>query len=95
MEKNFVLNGNKLIVEFMNIKMNNYGEYNKTQITAQGIFDTCNLDDLEYHKSWDWLMPCCKKAIDVYGYKKCQKMMISLKTLNINVVYKHLIEILS
>ena len=63
MEKNFVLNGNKLIAEFL---------YKNRYKNSKDIEDcyveepnssmiTFYITDSKYHKSWDWLMPVVEK----------------------------------
>ena len=54
-------NNNKLIAEFMGV-------------FHQGIFPPVTigeqmytLDELQYHTSWDWLMPVVKKIDDLFG----------------------------
>ena len=64
-------NDNKLIAEFMGYEIiyrpnsNGFIEISDTEL--------CDVDDLEYHKSWDWLMPVLKK-IDSYA---CEEMDFS------------------
>ena len=48
MEKN-----NRLIAEFMGYTLNENDEYPIEYITVQGHWDTCSIQDLNYHKSWD------------------------------------------
>ena len=50
-----IIEGNELIAEFMNIDVGHYTSYpeeGRTQFSK---------NDLEYHSSWDWLIPACKK----------------------------------
>lgn len=56
MEKN-----NRLIAEFMGYTLNENDEYPIEYITVQGHWDTCSIQDLNYHKSWDWLMKVVEK----------------------------------
>ena len=51
MESDLILNGNKLIAEFMGETKTDYGKPAK-YLREDLIF---------YHSSWDWLMPVCKK----------------------------------
>ena len=50
---------NKIIAEFMGYEIiyrpnsNGFIEISDTEL--------CDVDDLEYHKSWDWLMPVISK----------------------------------
>jgi len=62
---------NKIIAEFMGYALNENDEYPIEYITVQGHWDTCSIQDLNYHKSWDWLMKVVEKIknpIDCYNY---------------------------
>ena len=54
---------NKLIAEFMGYEIiyrpnsNGFIEISDTEL--------CDVDDLEYHTSWDWLMPVVTKLKDI------------------------------
>ncbi len=56
-------NNNKLIAEFMGYEIiyrpnsNGFIEISDTEL--------CDVDDLEYHKSWDWLMPVVEKIEEI------------------------------
>ena len=56
---------NKLIAEFMGAKI-----IGKEQQMAGKIdfphrpFQSCPVNDLQYHSSWDWLMPVVEKCYD-------------------------------
>ena len=52
---------NKIIAEFMGYTLNENNEYPIEYITVQGHWDTCSIQDLNYHKSWDWLMKVVEK----------------------------------
>ena len=56
---------NKLIAEFMEIpKCSRCADCGAYQFGPAVIFFPRNMD---YHKSWDWLMPVAKKCIESYG----------------------------
>lgn len=60
MSEQEVLEGNKLIAEFMGIKQNDFGHWiNKDHLlgSQSKLFDF----ELKYHSSWDWLMPVVEK----------------------------------
>jgi hypothetical protein len=64
-----VLDKNRIIAEFMGHKLNSCNEFDIEYTTIQGSWDTCPADDLEYHLSWDWLMPVIEKIEkDNHGY---------------------------
>jgi len=54
---------NKLIAEFMGYEVlyrpnsNGFIELSETEL--------CDVDDLQYHTSWDWLMPVIQRITDV------------------------------
>ena len=67
MEENKIIEGNKLIAEFMGGKHNG-GSYYRFYygIDIVGVKENCRPvswieTNLKYHTSWDWLMPCVKK----------------------------------
>jgi hypothetical protein len=53
------MKNNKLIAEFMGYEIN----YRPNSSGFIEISDTelCDVDDLKYHTSWDWLMPVVEK----------------------------------
>ena len=55
-----ILDGNKLVAEFMGAKMwvENYHGINIIKFPNESTFD---LFGLKYHSSWDWLMPVIGK----------------------------------
>lgn len=76
MVKEEILESNKLIAEFMGGKYNNQVNFriaqNEIWLPIHGVtkFNTADLGSgkiLEYHKSWDWLMPVVEK-IESLGY---------------------------
>ena len=74
MTKEEILEGNKLIAEFMGMVRHNHISY-ATWANSKGdhIFESV----LQYHSSWDWLMPVVEKIeslknsddyeIDIFG----------------------------
>lgn len=56
-----MLEGNKLIAEFMQLKFSNDKWYRWDDVNkGSGYFIK-----LKYHSSWDWLMPVVEKIIDI------------------------------
>ena len=57
----------------------------------QGVFE---LDELEYHTSWDWLMPVAEKCLTTDEPSDGQHYFINdaLLTCNIEVVYDRVVE---
>jgi hypothetical protein len=68
-----ILQGNKLIAEFMGFEIidrpygNGFVTLSETEI--------CDVDDLLYHRDWNWLMPVVEK-IDVLGAKVTMTRML-------------------
>lgn len=69
-----ILQGNRLIAEFMDCEYDDISETYDTGILklvepeAYGDeqFSSLLYDyELDYHSSWDWLMPCIKKCLDI------------------------------
>ena len=72
MNKDFVLNGNKLIAEFIGMQSTDIGWFDSEGLLTQYIYDqirgNCH-DYLYFNKSWDWLMPCIKKIRSIHNEK--------------------------
>ena len=70
MTTNEILEGNKLIAEFMGIKTKVYSD--RPSIVYYDYNGFMNsTDQMEYHSSWDWLMPVVQKieTMDSCRYK--------------------------
>lgn len=78
METNKILEGNKILAEFMGLKPG-YNSYTKKYNWGDGIFFMTNGDTIKevmdaiigyakYHSSWDWLMPVVGKIT-----KQCEE----------------------
>jgi hypothetical protein len=77
MKTNEILQGNRILAEFMGLKPG-YNSYTKKYNWGDGIFFMTDGDTIEevmdaiagyakYHSSWDWLMPVVEK-IEALGY---------------------------
>ena len=55
---------NKLIAEFMGLEIL-YRPYSNGFIEISDT-ELCDVDDLMYHTSWDWLMPVVEKIEEVF-----------------------------
>ena len=71
MKANEIIEGNKLIAEFMGVDVDSYTSY------AEELRKCYSESDLEYHSSWDWLMPVVDKLMST---KQCD-MIIHAKNL--------------
>lgn len=56
---------NKLIAEFMGMNLHHNDKSMMVRKTLQGN-EVLYIDKLEYHTSWDWLMPVVSKCLNVY-----------------------------
>lgn len=93
MDKNFVLNGNKLIAEFIDWKWDI--EIKSELCVFDNSFETI-INKAKYHKSWDWLMPVLNKigiiTNDNYYEKQHLFQDYYLPELDIKEVYSNVIE---
>ena len=87
------MTNNKLIAEFMGMT---YGDPNDnsvmTHTTPQGN-EIVPIESMDYHKSWDWLMPVVKKCMitgDNTDY--WDDIFDALSLLSINAVYGEVVE---
>ena len=73
---------NKLIAEFDQKYSIGFGLYD---------FDGCHykLDELEFHKSWDWIMPVINKC---YQERMSKNIAEGVMTCDINEAYKAVLE---
>jgi hypothetical protein len=65
------MNDNKLIAEFMGFSYEkNIGYYDNEMLLSQCVYDlnggNC-FDELQFHTSWDWLMPVVDKIESMRG----------------------------
>jgi hypothetical protein len=80
---------NKLIAEFMGYEIiyrpnsNGFIEISDTEL--------CDVDDLEYHKSWDWLMPVVERIEQVFQGVAYAEVHLSLYS-TIDEVYQAVVE---
>ena len=65
----YVARDNKLIAEFMGMTNHHNDKSMMVRKTLQGN-EVIFIDKLEYHCSWDWLMPVIEN-IDHLQYEKC------------------------
>ena len=61
MEQKEIIEGNKLIAEFMGAAKSWYGDYMIFTVDNPQYTGKINHSDIKYHSSWDWLMPVVEK----------------------------------
>ena len=98
MEKEIIKENNKLIGEFM-------GDIFKTNFTVgsdlipEGWLRKLNnmhYDNLKYHSSWDWLMPCIGKISNVCEEpEELEGLKYALLTNNIEEAWKFVVNYLT
>ena len=86
---------NKLIAEFMGNPtiFNNVHDATLYQVKEKDNM-TYHVDELQYHLSWDWLMPVAEKCLTSDEKTDGQHYFINdaLLTCNIEVVYDRVVE---
>ena len=96
MSKEEILEGNKLIAEFLGHKLDNNNEFDIEYVTVQGLWETCSINDLEYNSSWDWLMPVVDKIVNHINVNKITwltrqeifgNLYSAISTVNLNNIY--------
>jgi len=83
MEKN-----NKLIAEFMGLKEHEGSYYLPLYNSGDWVPDV----ELEYHTSWDWLMPVVKKCRQDNRLEYFDFVYYAIEMCDINVTYKAVVE---
>lgn len=76
MENNEILEGNKLIAEFMGLKKQGFGANEHFTDNGNRIVATSN--GLQYHTSWDWIMPVVEKIIKMPIENGCKKSILPI-----------------
>lgn len=79
------MKSNKLIAEFMGMKPHEHDYGIMVFRTESSGNDICNVSDLEYHTSWDWLMPVVAK---IESLEEDESWTISIE-LNSVIVWMH------
>ena len=98
MEKN-----NRLIAEFMGIEEaynpnGNDWVLKKTTSDVNGdtnILESCKGNELQYHTSWDWLMPVISKCLEIGKNVPIERIYHSLHTQDLSFAYKSVVEFIN
>ena len=81
---------NRLIAEFMGFEVfyrpysNGFIEISKSEL--------CDVDDMKYHTSWDWLMPVVQKCYKIDNEEGFDNLVDAVSTLDIDTIYNEVIE---
>ena len=84
---------NKIIAEFMGME-HCYRPYDDGFMEVKENDSCVELEDLQYHTSWDWLMPVAEKCLTT-GDRKHYVINDALLTCNIEEVYKAVVEFIN
>lgn len=82
---------NKLIAEFMGINLVTEDDIRANKNPTISSYEGYLEEDLEYHSSWDWLMPVVDKCFDIHLEHSDDLSFLlndALLTTNIDEVYK-------
>tara|TARA_R110000851_G_scaffold266548_1_gene419043 strand:+ start:334 stop:615 length:282 start_codon:yes stop_codon:yes gene_type:complete len=89
------MEGNKLIAEFMGLKEHEGSYYLPLYNSGDWVPDV----ELDYHTSWDWLMPVANEIIKSRDEQNADwdltDLKYSLQTTNIELVYKAVVEFIT
>ena len=83
--------GNILIAEFMGVHEIMHDEYSEYDF-ADNTLDVVHEDALQYHSSWDWLMPVIQKCRQENRLEYFDRVYYALEECDINVAYKAVVE---
>jgi len=88
MKEQEIINGNKLIAEFMQVEV----VLNSDNITVYWYYNPEKgylVHMLKYHSSWDWLMPVVKKIqqLEIKQFDKKKPIMNALMDVDIESLY--------
>lgn len=77
MRDNEIIEGNKLIAEFMGAIRHHSGTWDGKSISIKfPDGKICTLEQLSYNSNWNWIMPVIEKIEqDNYGFKMCRKVV--------------------
>jgi hypothetical protein len=87
---------NKLIAEFMGYEVlyrpnsNGFIELSETEL--------CDVDDLQYHEDWNWLMPVVHKCFEVSSFKiegDMKGLVLWLQIADIKGAYRTIVEFIT
>ena len=82
-----IIEGNKLIAEFMGTKRGT--RYLDEDVSVSGQFEMlCSASELQYHISWDWLMPVVERIMDLCDKQTtfiCHRFFIGVSSVNIKI----------
>lgn len=86
-------NNNKLIAEFMGNPtiFNTIHDATLYQVKEQGNM-TYHVDELQYHTSWDWLMPVLLKCRQENQLEYFDRVYYAIEMCDIKITYEAVVE---
>ena len=86
------MNNNKLIAEFMGLGKHEGSYYLPLYNSGDWVPDV----ELEYHTSWDWLMPVVRELLGLRRYKNTQlerlRLEYSLNKVDIDLTHEAVVD---
>lgn len=71
-------------------------EFDQKHSIGFGLYDFngCHykLDELEFHASWDWLMPVVQKCYKIDHEEGFDNLVDAVSTLNLDAIYQAVVE---
>ena len=90
--ENAVMEENKLIAEFVGLKIVDWEEWNKA-LGSPKMYTVAKEEDLKYDYCWNWLMPVVEEIDHLeYESERLTKIDNAIKTRSIKNVYKAVVE---
>ena len=81
---------NKLIAEFMGMTHHHNDKSMMVKETPQGN-EVIPIDSLQYHSSWDWLMPVISKCFEVRGSHYIESIYHSLDAQDLSFAHESVV----
>ena len=98
-KKNIKMRDNKLIAEFMGVNLITIDDIRANKNPYISSADGYTKEDLQYHTSWDWLMPVANEIIKSRDEQNADwdltDLKYALQTTNIELVYKAVVEFIN
>tara|TARA_R110001606_G_scaffold149802_1_gene289809 strand:- start:197 stop:568 length:372 start_codon:yes stop_codon:yes gene_type:complete len=97
-EQEDIMTDNQIIAEFMGMTEDPNDKSVMIQMTPQGN-EVVPIESMEYHTSWDWLMPVANEIIKSRDEQNADwdltNLKYALQTTNIEYVYKAVVEFIN
>jgi len=91
------MNDNKLIAEFMELEVTPKYNPKEYYVKEYNSGEWYLPEEMQYHASWDWLIPVAQKLIDVYisiDEQDEQDLQQSILYDRVDVVYQIVVEVI-